>query len=486
MRGEDALGAAALVPEAPHEVGHPVRSFRVLVVDDEPLLRRAYRRVLQQEGAQVDEAGDVGSAVSMIGQKQFEVVVTDVRLPDGDGRAVLAAVRARDPETPVLVVSGEPHAVEGESAATYVLPKPLDGAQLAAAVRNAKRMRDVARLQHAASNFHAQHAAAERPSDLESRFHRAVDSLWVAFQPIVSSSERRVVAYEALARTEEPSLSRPNVLFDAAAALGESAKLGRLVREVVAASIDDAPLGADVFVNLTIFDLLDEELYSPSSALALRAPRVVLEITEQCALSGMTDLKERVAALRELGFRIALDDLGAGYASLATFVELSPDVVKLDISLVRDIDRDPTKQNLVRTIYALCVDLGMVVIAEGVETIEERDTLHAMGALLLQGFFFGRPGSPFPRVDFHSSLPPPMRTENELAPSREQRLTNLSHELLTPLNAIVGFTQLLFDGKAGVVSRTQHEMLGEVLASCHRLSTVVREILEGASEEREP
>jgi EAL domain-containing protein (putative c-di-GMP-specific phosphodiesterase class I) len=97
-----------------------------------------------------------------------------------------------------------------------------------------------------------------------------------------------------------------------------------------------------------------------------------------------------------MGFRIAVDDLGAGYAGLTSFAMLEPELVKLDMTLVRDIDRSPTKQKLVRSVAGLCKELGMMVVGEGVETAAERDVLISCGCDLLQGYLFAKPDRPFP------------------------------------------------------------------------------------------
>jgi EAL domain-containing protein (putative c-di-GMP-specific phosphodiesterase class I) len=126
------------------------------------------------------------------------------------------------------------------------------------------------------------------------------------------------------------------------------------------------------------------------------ASRVVLEITERASLHGIPDIRARIASLRQLGFRIALDDLGAGYAGLTSFALLEPDVVKLDMALVRDLNSEPTKRTLVRTMISMCKELGIVVTSEGIETREERDDLALAGCDLMQGFLYARPGEGFP------------------------------------------------------------------------------------------
>jgi EAL domain-containing protein (putative c-di-GMP-specific phosphodiesterase class I) len=144
-------------------------------------------------------------------------------------------------------------------------------------------------------------------------------------------------------------------------------------------------------VNLHSADLNDEELYSADAPLSKIADRVVLEVTERASLYGVKNVAACVARLKALGFQMAVDDLGAGYAGLTSFTQLEPGVAKLDMSLVRGVDADARRQSIVRTMRTLCDELGIVVIVEGVETSAERDTLTGLGCDLLQGYLFARP-----------------------------------------------------------------------------------------------
>jgi EAL domain-containing protein (putative c-di-GMP-specific phosphodiesterase class I) len=130
----------------------------------------------------------------------------------------------------------------------------------------------------------------------------------------------------------------------------------------------------------------------------LIADRIVLELTERASLDEISDVRSRIANLRRMGFRIAIDDLGAGYSGLGYFASLQPEVVKLDLGLVRDLDTQPTKRKLIHSIVMLCDELRILVVAEGVETAAERDALTSLGCDLLQGYLFARPGRGFPGV----------------------------------------------------------------------------------------
>ena len=172
--------------------------------------------------------------------------------------------------------------------------------------------------------------------------------------------------------------------------------MSRAIRAAVARAVSDAPREALFFVNIEASDLTDPELYDAYAPLTRFASSVVLEITERSSLHDIKGLRARIEALRDLGYRIALDDVGAGHAGLVAFTLLEPDFIKLDKALVQGIHRSERKQRIVQTMIRLCgADLGMRVIAEGVETQEESDVLVSFGCELLQGFFFGRPARGF-------------------------------------------------------------------------------------------
>jgi EAL domain-containing protein (putative c-di-GMP-specific phosphodiesterase class I) len=164
----------------------------------------------------------------------------------------------------------------------------------------------------------------------------------------------------------------------------------------MATAFQAAASDALLFVNVHASDLADPDLHDGEAPLSAIANRVVLEITERTSLERIVDVRPRVHSLRKLGFRIAIDDLGAGYAGLGHLALLEPHVVKLDMSLIRDVDSQPTKRSVVRSIIARCDDLGLSVICEGIETVGERDTLVDLGCDLLQGYLVRPPGPVIP------------------------------------------------------------------------------------------
>jgi EAL domain-containing protein (putative c-di-GMP-specific phosphodiesterase class I) len=238
--------------------------------------------------------------------------------------------------------------------------------------------------------------AADELRELEDKLQRCLATLTLHFQPIVHAGTRARFGYEALLRSTDRVLPHPGAILDAAERLERTQVLGRSVRAQAAKVIASAPAERGLmFINLHLLDLFDKQLLSPFAPLSKVASRVVLEITERTSLEGQIDLRYRVAELRELGFHIAIDDLGGGHARMGTFTPLDTDFVKLDMSLVRDVDKHQLKQRLIRSVTQLCREQGTRVIGEGVETEAEAQVLYDLGCDLLQGYVIARPGPPF-------------------------------------------------------------------------------------------
>src|SRR5690606_14263718 len=137
-----------------------------------------------------------------------------------------------------------------------------------------------------------------------------------------------------------------------------------------------------------------EALAERLGPLQAHASRVVLEITERSSLYGVSAWERSVAVIRSLGFEVAVDDLGAGYSALSVLAELQPRYIKIDMSIVRDSDRHTHKQRLLDLLCRFADATGAMLVAEGIETVAEADTVRACGARLLQGYLLGRPRAP--------------------------------------------------------------------------------------------
>ncbi len=217
--------------------------------------------------------------------------------------------------------------------------------------------------------------------------------LRVVFQPIVELATGRVFAHEALARCQVDAFRNPVVLFEHAERERFCGHLGRMIREVCFEGVAD---GA-VFVNLHPHELADRWLVRPDDPLCFHSGPVYLEVTETAALEHM-DVTRQV--LKELSARanarLVVDDFGVGHSDLFRVLELEPDVVKLDRSLVTDVHRDPNKAARLEYLIDLCTELGALVVAEGIESVEELRTVRACGAPLAQGYLLARPAFPPP------------------------------------------------------------------------------------------
>lgn len=381
----------------------PAQDARVLIADDEPGIRKQLARVFRDSNIEVTTAADGREAVDCFRRDRHDVVIADINMPELDGISLLKAIRADDEEVPVIMTTGAPAletALEAmEHGALRYLVKPFQPDEVRRAVTDAIGMARLAKFRRQAAMVGAASAReVDEVGDLDETLTRAIKQLYAHYQPIVRWPDQEIVAFEALARTSEPKVPHPGVLFDAAERLDRLREVGRKMRALTPEPF--AERSERLFINLHPADLLDEDLYDPRSPLAALGDRVVLEITERASLNGVGDLRKRVDRLRELGFRVAVDDLGAGYAGLSAFCALQPDVVKLDMSIVRDVHESDTKKRLIGSMVGACQELGIDVIAEGVECMEELEALRELGCELFQGFFFARPALPFPDVNW--------------------------------------------------------------------------------------
>jgi EAL domain-containing protein (putative c-di-GMP-specific phosphodiesterase class I)/ActR/RegA family two-component response regulator len=377
------------------------RKEYVLLVDDDFSVRRTHAKMLTRAGLDLIVSPGAEHALHILKTERIGAIVTDLHMPGMDGIEFMRALRAVDLDVPVLVVTGYP-SLETAVASIEVgvfryLMKPVLASELVESVRLAFSMHRLALAKRRALELYQNepHYLGDRTS-LEASFERALEEMWIAFQPIVNCREREIIGYEALVRSNEATMTTPEALVGAAERLGRLHELGNLVRAQVVRVIDAAPIQTRIFVNLHASDLTDEALYQQHAAFSQRADRIVLEVTERSSLDRVTDVPGRVKALRKLGFKIAVDDLGAGYAGLSSFSQLNPDIAKLDMSLVRGIEASRQKQSIVRSMIDVCQkELGVDVVCEGVETTAERDALSSLGSSCQQGYLYGRPMAGF-------------------------------------------------------------------------------------------
>ena len=224
-----------------------------------------------------------------------------------------------------------------------------------------------------------------------------VSDLDVVFQPIVDLSTGTTFAHEALTRCKWPEFKNPMKLFEQAQEERCCGSLGRKVREVAFALCTDAPL----FVNLHPHELAEGWLVRPDDPLFFHDRAVYLEITESAAFNYFSLC---VNVLKEIcsrsGAFLVVDDFGAGHSNLKRIIDLEPHVVKLDLALVRGIEKSKRQQILVRQVVSLCKELGARVVAEGIETEAELEAVIDTGAHYGQGYLFARPAFPIPAISW--------------------------------------------------------------------------------------
>ena len=218
----------------------------------------------------------------------------------------------------------------------------------------------------------------------------------ILYEPIVNLTTREILGHEALVRGPWKSeLHSPGRLFELAEETGLVFELDCLCRRTALRGAQGLEAGRKLFLNCLPTAIHDpafrgDVLRKTLQDLCLRPEDVVFEISERESIDNFAIFREASDHYRELGFQIALDDTGVAYGSLEAIMELSPDFIKVDLSLIRGIDTDPPRQELLRALHAVAGKLGGQIIAEGIETSEELKTLQGLGIPYGQGYLFGR------------------------------------------------------------------------------------------------
>jgi EAL domain-containing protein (putative c-di-GMP-specific phosphodiesterase class I) len=383
----------------------------VLVVDDHEINVNLLRHVLAKAGiGPVYGVTSPRQAIDLYRSVRPDLVLLDLHMPDMDGFAVmdaLAELRGPDDFVPVVVLTADSTAASRERAlaagATDFLTKPFDQVEVVLRTKNllharalhrrVERNNDALRAEVEQGRAEEERARAEHEAKV-TRITSVMEArdFHMVFQPIVELGSGAAVGHEALARFDCDPRRTPDVWFAEAAAVGLDTELELAA---VARALDVLPtLPSEVFLTVNVSpetvvasalgELLEPHLYG----------RVVLEITEHAAVADYARLLAGLRPLRERGVRVAIDDAGAGFASLQHILRLRPDIIKLDISLVRGIDAEPVKRALASSLVAFAAEIESIIVAEGIETEEEQQALARLGIRWGQGFLLGRPAEP--------------------------------------------------------------------------------------------
>lgn len=365
---------------------------RILVADDMAAIRRTIERTLTRAGFEVTAVEDGQRAVALARERSFDVAIVDQEMPPPKGTQVLAILRDLQPDCVRLLVTGERdirvlmEAVNrGEISRS--LAKPFEPEELVRAVEEALAMRE-----RVAGQFIARQARNyEHERD---HFRELIDDghVQLALQPIVEATTGRALAFESLLRSTHHTLNGPGPVLAAAERHDLLTPLTAAIMKRAAARLREIPDETKLFINLHPRDLeAPEVLQGHVQLLQPWADRVVLEITERSDVLKVGKRGQSIALLREMGFLLAVDDLGAGYNSLTMLAEFEPNYIKIDMSIVRDVDKSPVKSRLIDMVIGFAQASNSQVVAEGIETEAEASTLEAKGIGLFQGYWFGKP-----------------------------------------------------------------------------------------------
>lgn len=380
-----------------------VDAIRVVIADDEPALRIALADLLAHEETirLVGTAGDADEAIELAVQARPDVALVDVKMPAGGGPRAAREIIKVSPRTRVIALSAfedRPtvlemlragavgYLVKGTAAEDIVLSITRvmgGGTSLSGEVVSGI-------VEELTSQLRREEIEQTEREQARSEIERFVsgEGLSMAFQPIIELETRDIVGHEALARFRSLPLRTPDEWFAEAVRheLGVQLEL-TAVREAVAA-LPRLPGEGYLSVNCSHRAALSAGL---ARALEHVATRIVVEITEHEAIDDYGALELALERLRERGVRVAIDDAGAGFASLRHTLAVAPDIVKVDISLTRDIDSDRARRALTRALISFAEEMDIAIVAEGIETQDELDTLLELGVRYGQGFFLAEP-----------------------------------------------------------------------------------------------
>jgi EAL domain-containing protein (putative c-di-GMP-specific phosphodiesterase class I)/CheY-like chemotaxis protein len=375
----------------------------VLVADDDPRVRATLEAVVASDAGLevVARAADAADAIALAGRYLPDVALVDFRMPGGGPWAAEEIARV-SPGTRVLALSAHSDKAAvlemlRAGVAGYIV-KGASAAEVLDAIARLLRGESVLSCEVTADVVHELADQLERRSVGEEiervRLKRVATALEpgalsVVFQPIVELRGRTPVGFEALARFAIEPIRSPDAWFSEAREAGLGQKLETAALRIALASLSRIPKGCFLSVNI------DPDLLGSVDVLevleAADLDRVVLELTEHTSVSDYGALELTLQRLRARGLRIAVDDAGAGFSSLRHVLRIAPDVLKIDRSVIQGVVHDPAARALTASLLAFSGQLGIVVVAEGIENEATVTALEALGIEWGQGYALGTP-----------------------------------------------------------------------------------------------
>ena len=381
-----------------HLLGTQAVAFRVLVVDDEPIQRIILARCVEMLGWKADTAATLEEAVNKFTSKSHDVVVVDLCLGEQDGMHLLRHLRQNHADPSVIFVSGTDDRIRAAALRVArdlglrvagTLAKPIDPYSLhALLLSNPVRPR--------ADRRHPSGSPTAEELDLALRR----DEIHTEYQPKTDLLTGEVVGVEALARWHSPS--RGIIAPDQFVPIAEQSRLierltYRVLEDAISACKRWRELQPDcsVAVNISPHVLSDPSLLPRIEALLqeykLPPGALIAEVTESTMISNLPIMTEVLTRLSIKGVRVSMDDFGTGYSSLLSLLRMPFTELKIDRSFVSVCRTDPEAWKIVRATVSLARELGMHVVAEGIETEDISDRLRDAGCDMGQGWFYGRP-----------------------------------------------------------------------------------------------
>lgn len=378
---------------------------RVLVVDNEAINVALLTKLLTRVGlGNVEGITDSSKVMSRVRDFDPDIVLLDLHMPEPDGYQLLRQIKELTAGSylPVVIITADITDEAKDRALAHgaddFLTKPFRMTETVLRVRNLVRTRSLHQTLsrqnvHLKSELELQAAAdddaALRAGRVSAVLEDADRQLQMVFQPIVDLASGGAEGNEALARFRALPIRPPNEWFADAAEAGLDLALELVAVRQAFAQAHRLPEDTFLSINASPATLRSPAFVELIAQQATR--RIVVELTEHDHIADYTPINDVVRELRRHGCRLAVDDTGAGFASLRHILKLQPEFIKLDRLLVTDIDTDPARTALASALVRFSDDTGARLIAEGIETARELATLTELGVHLGQGFHLGRP-----------------------------------------------------------------------------------------------
>lgn len=363
----------------------------ILLIDDEPDFTDTMQLLLTNSGFRTEVAYNPREGIKKASLKP-DLILLDLNMPQMNGHQVCRQLKENAPtqNIPIIMLTAFNKTIDKVEAlnlgvADYI-SKSFPFEEILARIKAVLRER----------------AVAEDPKTLQEKNEKIIElrkiidekNIKILFQPIVELATKNPIGYEALTRGPKGTfLESPINLFSLAVETNMFFELDRLCRNTSAQKAKFITKNNILFLN-TDPSIIDTDYFKNMEFLSgttLLPSQICIEITERTSVKNFSELGSKLAYFKSMGIKTAIDDVGSGYSTLAAVAQLNPEFIKIDMSLIRNVDSDETKKNLVQVIITLAKKLNCQIIAEGIETENEYNTLLSLGVKYGQGYLFAKP-----------------------------------------------------------------------------------------------